>query len=417
MDVPRKSAARNRLIKRVLMGVVALTAMVLITIGLGRLKLAAPTIERSSVWIDTVKRGPMRRDVRGLGTLVPQEILFIPALTDGRVVRIHIRPGTAVKPDSVILELSNPELETAAVDAEFQLKAAEAAYTDLRVQLESKGLDQRATAAQVTADFKQARMKADRDEALAKQGLLPDLDRQLSRVKAEELAVRTQLEEKRLSIVGESVEAQLAAQRVKIDQLRAQAELKRKQVEQLKVRAGTDGILQQLPVEVGQRLAAGTVLAKVSQPTKLKAELKVPETQAKDIGLGQPVTIDTRNGLIAAKVIRIDPGSTNGTVTVDAKLEGELPQGARPDLSVDGTVELERLSDVVYVGRPVFGQPNSTVSLFKLEPDGRYANRVQVKLGRNSVNNIEIVEGLRVGDQVILSDMSAWDAQNRIRLN
>jgi HlyD family secretion protein len=318
MDVPRKSAARNRLIKRVLMGVVALTAMVLITIGLGRLKLAAPTIERSSVWIDTVKRGPMRRDVRGLGTLVPQEILFIPALTDGRVVRIHIRPGTAVKPDSVILELSNPELETAAVDAEFQLKAAEAAYTDLRVQLESKGLDQRATAAQVTADFKQARMKADRDEALAKQGLLPDLDRQLSRVKAEELAVRTQLEEKRLSIVGESVEAQLAAQRVKIDQLRAQAELKRKQVEQLKVRAGTDGILQQLPVEVGQRLAAGTVLAKVSQPTKLKAELKVPETQAKDIGLGQPVTIDTRNGLIAAKVIRIDRVSTNGSVTVDA---------------------------------------------------------------------------------------------------
>jgi HlyD family secretion protein len=217
--------------------------------------------------------------------------------------------------------------------------------------------------------------------------------------------------------VGESVEAQLAAQHVKIDQLRAQAELKRKQVEQLKVRAGTDGILQQLPVEVGQRLAAGTVLAKVSQPNKLKAELKVPETQAKDIGLGQPVTIDTRNGLIPAKVIRIDPGSTNGTVTVDAKLEGELPQGARPDLSVDGTVELERLSDVVYVGRPVFGQPNSTVSLFKLEPDGRYANRVQVKLGRNSVNNIEIVEGLRVGDQVILSDMSAWDAQNRIRVN
>jgi HlyD family secretion protein len=419
MDVPRKSAARKRLIRRIILGAIALAAIPLITMGLARLKPAAPPVERSTVWVDTVKRGPMQREVRGLGTLVPEDTLLIPATTDGRIERIFVRPGTAVKPDSIILELSNPELQTATVDLEYQHKVAEAVYVDLKVQLESKGLDQQAVAAQVSADYHQARLKADRDEQLAKAGLIPDLDLKLSKVKAEELATRTALEEKRLSITSESVQAQLAAQKVKVEQARAQYELKRKQVEQLKVRAGTEGILQQLPVpvEVGQRVTAGTALAKIVQPWKLKAELKIPETQVKDIQLGQPASIDTRNGIIAGRVSRIDPSVQNGTVTVDARLEGALPQGARPDLSVDGTIELERLTDVVYVGRPVFGQPNSTVSLFRLDADGKNATRVQVKLGRTSVNTVEVLEGLRVSDQVILSDMSTWDNYDRIRLN
>jgi HlyD family secretion protein len=419
MDVPRKGAARKRLIRRIVLGGIVAAAVPLITWGLSRLKPAAPTVERSTVWIDAVKRGPMLREVRGLGTLVPEETLLIPATTDGRVERIIIKPGTPVKSDDIILVLSNPELQTALVDAEFQLKAADAAYTDLRVQLESKGLDQKAVAAQVSADYHSARLKADRDTALARDGLVPDIDAKISVVTAEQLAARNEIEKKRLEITTESVQAQLAAQSVKVEQARAAYKLKLSQVEQLKVRAGTEGMLQALPVpvEVGQQVAAGTALAKVAQPWKLKAELKIAETQVKDVQIGQKTSIDTRNGIVPGRVVRIDPAVLNGTVTVDCKLEGALPQGARPDLSVDGTIELERLDDVVYVGRPVFGQAESTITLFKLEADGKHSSRVQVKLGRSSVNTIEIREGLRVGDQVILSDMSAWDQYDRIRLN
>ena len=419
MDIPRKSAGRRRLIRRIAVSSATLVAVVAITLGVRRLQPAAPTVERSTVWVDSVKRGPMNRDVRGLGTLVPEETLLIPANTDGRVESILIRPGTAVKPASVILILTNPELQTAALNAEYALKAAEADYTNLRVTLEKQALDQRSTAAQVSADYHAARLKADRDGQLAKEGLVPSVDAEISTVNARELGTRYDIEQKRMSINAEAVGAQLAAQKVKIDQLRAERQLKLNQVDQLKVRAGTEGILQALPtpVEVGQKVAAGTALAKVAQPWKLKAELKIAETQAKDIALGQPATVDTRNGIVNGRVVRIDPAVLNGTVTVDVKLEGALPQGARPDLSVDGTILLEHLDDVVYMGRPVFGQPESTVTIFKLEPDGKHASRVQVKLGRYSVNTIEIREGLRVGDQVILSDMQAWDSYDRIRLN
>jgi HlyD family secretion protein len=420
MDVPRKSAAKKRLIKRIAIGVVLLAGVGAVSLVLARLKPAARSVELSTLWPDTVKRGPMVRDVRGLGTLVPEETLLIPANSDGRIDKILIKPGTPVKPDSVILTMSNPELQTALLDAEYTLKVAEAAYTDLRVTLEKQGLDLQATAAQVSADLHSAQLKAERDDALVKEGLVAQVDAKISDVTAQELSTRNGLEEKRLSINQESVEAQLAAQKVKIDQLRAEYKLKQDQVQELNVRAGTEGMLQALPVPVeeGQKVMAGTALAKVAQLSKLKAELKIAETQAKDVTIGQSAVIDTRNGLVKGKVSRIDPAVLNGTVTVDVKLEGTLPNGARPDLSVDGTIELEHLDDVVYMGRPVFGQAESTVSLFKIEPDGKYADRVQVQLGRASVNTIEVRKGLNVGDRVILSDTSACcDSDERIRLN
>jgi HlyD family secretion protein len=303
------------------------------------------------------------------------------------------------------------------VDAEFQLKTAQATYTDTQMTLEKQGLDQKATAATVNSDYKQAKLTADRDKELAKEGLIPDLNQKLSEVKAEELAMRSKLEQERLAFQKQQVQAQLAAQNAKIDQLRAMFQLKKSQVEALKVRAGIDGILTELLVQQGQRVAIGTALAKATQPWRLKAELKIAETQAKDILIGQDAQIDTRNGIIPGKVSRIDPAVINGTRTVDVRLVGALPTGAVPDLSVDGTIELENLSDVVYVGRPVFGQPNSTITLFKIDPDGKGANRATVKLGRSSVNTIEVVDGLKVGDRVILSDMSAMDGHDRIRLN
>jgi HlyD family secretion protein len=428
MDVIRKDAAKKRLIKRIIIGLVIVVALIPVGyyVGVpflfaGKLKPAAPGVELSTLWPGTVERGPMIRDVRGLGTLVPEETLLIPANTDGRIEKILIKPGTPVKPDSIILTMSNPELQTALMDAKFTLEVAKAAYTDLRVTLEKQGLDLRSAAAQVSADFHTAQLKAERDDALVKEGLVAPVDAKISDVTAKELSTRNDIEEKRLSINQESVEAQLAEQKVKVDQLEAEYKLKQEQVEKLNVRAGTEGTLQALPeltkVEEGQKVLAGTALAKVAQPWKLKAELKIAETQAKDVMIGQPAVIDTRNGLVNGKVSRIDPAVLNGTVTVDCKLEGPLPAGARPDLSVDGTIQLEKLDDVVFMGRPVFGQADSKVSLFKIEPDGKYADRVQVTLGRASVNTIEIRQGLKVGDRVILSDMSAWDAYERIKLN
>lgn len=394
-----------------------LAAVALVTLGLSRLKPAAPVVERATVWIDTVQRGPMVRQVRGLGTLVPEEIRWIAAASEGRVERILVQPGTAVTADALILELANPELELAALEAESQRRAAEAQLTELRVRLESQRLDQEAAAARVQAEYRQARMKADTDEALAVQGLVADLTRKLSRVAAEELSHRHEVEQKRLAIAGDAIQAQLAVQEIQVEQRRALARLRRSQVEALKVRAGIDGVLQQVPVELGQRVAPGTNLVRVARPDRLKAAIRVAETQAKDIQIGQAASVDTRNGLVAGHVSRVDPAVQNGTVTVDVALDGALPKGARPDLTVDGTIELERLADVVYVGRPAQGQPDSLVGLFRLMDGTSEAVRVKVRMGRASVNTVEIVEGLKPGDRVILSDTSAWDAHDRIRLN
>ncbi|MBZ5576485.1 MAG: HlyD family efflux transporter periplasmic adaptor subunit [Acidobacteriia bacterium] len=419
MDIPRTGARRKKIIRGIVVGVVLLAAIPAVFVALSRLKPAAPSVEMSTLWPDTVKRGPILLEVRGLGTLVPEDTMLIPATTDGRVQRILIKPGTPVKADSVVMILTSQELDTALLSAEYALKAAEADYANLKVTLEKNKIDLQATAAQVGADYSTAKLKADRDSALSKEGLFSGVDAKISGVAADELKGRYDLEQKRLAINSEAEEAQLAAQQVKVEQLRADYNLKKSQVDQLKVRAGVEGMLQQLPapVEEGQKVAAGTPLAKVSQPSKLKAELKIAETQVKDIAIGQPATIDTRNGLIEGHVSRIDPSILNGTVTVDVALKGPLPAAARPDLSVDGTIQLAKLNDVVYVGRPVFGQQDSTVQLFKVEPDGQYANKVKVAFGRSSVNTIEIKSGLQVGDKVILSDMSAYDSYDRIRLN
>ncbi|HEX9636853.1 MAG TPA: HlyD family efflux transporter periplasmic adaptor subunit [Acidobacteriota bacterium] len=394
-----------------------LLAIVLISLGLSRLKPAAPTVERATVWIDTVKRGPMIRQVRGLGTLVPEEIRWIPAASEGRVEQILVLPGTEVKADTVLLELSNPELEQTALEAELQLKAAEAGYTDLKVRLRSQLLDQQALVATAEARQKEAQLRAEADRELAKDGLTSMMNLKISEAQSEEMGIRLKIEKERLEISAESFEAQLAVKQAEVDQQRALYLLKREQLRALRVTPGLNGVLQQMEVQVGQRVTPGTMLAKVAQPDKLKAELRIAETQAKDIMLGQPAMIDTRNGVIEGKVTRIDPAVQNGTVTVDAALIGPLPKGARPDLSVDGTIELENLADVVFVGRPAYGQSDSVVGLFKLEAEGDSAVRTPVKLGRSSVNTIEILDGLQPGDRVILSDMSQWDSVDRVRLN
>ncbi len=417
MDIPRQQSRFKKFRRYLYLGI-GLVLVLLITLGLSRLKPAAPTVERSTVWVDTVKRGPMLRQVRGLGTLVPDEkgLRFVPAVADGRVDRILVLPGAAVKADTVLIEMSNPQLQQEALNAHWQLKAAEADYKNVQVQLESQLLSQRADAAKVSSDYSQAKIQADTDDQLNRLGVISDINRKASDSKADELANRDSIEKKRLDISVKALQVQLAAQEAKVEQLRAMSDLKQTQMSALRVRAGIDGVLQELPLRVGQWCTSGTTLAKVVQPDHLKAELKVPETQAKDIQLGQPASIDTHNGIITGHVTRIDPSVQNGTVTVDAGIDGPLPQGARPDLSVDGTIDLERLSNVLYVGRPAFGQENSTVGMFKLETDGKNAARSQVKLGRSSVNTVEILNGLKEGDQVILSDMSRWDNFDRIRL-
>jgi len=419
VDIARPATvARQKRIRRISYGAASLVAVLLITLGLSRLKPAAPSVDRGTLVIDTVKRGGMLRQVRGLGTLVPEDFRWIPAATDGRVERIVVQPGSLVSADTVILVLSNPELEMQALDAESQLRAAEAQDAEVKVRLESQHLDQEAAAASVQADYAQAKMKADTDQELAEQGLVADLNRKLSRVTADQLANRHRIEQRRLAIAGDSIKAQLAVQRAQVEQKRVLARLRRNQVRAMAVRAGIGGMLQQVPVEVGQRVSPGTILAKVAEQNRLKAVIKVPETQAKDIQIGQPASIDTRNGVVEGRVSRVDPASQNGTVTVDVALVGELPKGARPDLSVDGTVELERLTDVLYVGRPAQGgQGPGMLGLFKLEEGGRFATRVRVRLGSASVSTVEIVEGLKEGDQVILSDTSAYDAVDRIRLD
>jgi HlyD family secretion protein len=358
----------------------------------------------------------MVREVRGLGTLVPEDIRWIPAQTDSRVERWVLRPGAIVKPSSIIMELSDPTLQRDALDAEFQLKGAEADYANLQVQVNSELMNQKANEAAVRSDYEQAHLQHDVDEKLFKEGIGSDHIRNLSRVKEEQLGIRAQLEGERTKVAADSARARLAAQQAKIDQQKALYQLKKSQLDALHVRAGIDGVLQLVPVEVGQHVTPGTNLARVADPKKLKAEIKIAETQAKDVLPGQKATIDTRNGVVTGHVSRIDPSVVNGTVTVDVTITDPLPIGARPDLSVDGTVELENLKDVLFVGRPVHGQADSTIGIFKLVEDGSEAVRVNVKLGRSSVNTIEVVQGLKVGDKVILSDMSAWDNFDRIRL-
>jgi HlyD family secretion protein len=419
MDIQRPaSVAQAKKRRQIMFGVIGVLVIGLVSVALARLKPAAPTVERATVWVDTVKRGSMLRQVRGLGTLVPVDEArrWVPASTQGRVERIILRPGVQVTPDTVVLELSDPQAQQALSDAEQQLRATEADYASLKATLDTENLNQRSAAAIVEADFEQARLEKEVNEDLAKDGLVSNLILKQSTVRAESLSTRNNIEKQRLKVNEASVLARLQAQQARIDQLRSLYTLRRQQVDQLRVRAGMFGVLEQVPVEVGQQVAPGTNLVRVADPTRLKAELRIAETQARDLTIGQIAQVDTRNGIIPGKVIRIDPAAQNGTVTVDVALEGELPRGARPDLSVDGTIELERLDNVLYVGRPAFGQEQSTVGLFKLDKVTGEASRAQVKLGRSSVNTIEILEGLAEGEEVVLSDMSAWDQFDRIRL-
>jgi HlyD family secretion protein len=404
------------MIRRIVLGAVAVLFVGGVTLGLSRLRPAAPSVDRSTVWSDEVKRGPMLREVRGLGTLVPEDIQWIPALTIARVNRIVVRPGAIVKPDTVILELSNPELERDTLDAEYQLRAAEADYENLKVQVRSDILNQKAIAASVRSEYEQARIQHKADEKLMDLGIGSYVTENLSKVKEQQLGIRAQLEDERTKNAIDSADARLQAQKSHVDQQRALYHLRRSQLDALHVRAGINGVLQLVPVEVGQSVAPGTNLARVADPKKLKAEIKIAETQAKDVVIGQKATIDTRNGIVNGRVSRVDPSVQNGTVMVTVAIDGLLPLGARPDLSVDGTIEIENLSDVLFVGRPVHGSSESTISLFKLTGDGSEAVRVNVKLGRSSVNTVEILQGLLVGDKVILSDMSQVDNYDRIRL-
>ena len=418
MDKPiKKSFRRGRRTRIFVLAALGLIAISVITLGVSRLKPAAPSLERATALIETVKRGPMLRDVHGTGTLVAEDIRVIAASTAGRVERVLVHPGTPVNPKTILVELSNPELQQSAVDTEYQLRAAEAEQKNLKVRLESDRMTQEAAAATVRAEYQQAKLQLDADEELAKQGVLPALSLNLSRVRTEDLANRYQIEQKRLEVRKRSEEAQLAAQQARNSQLQALLKLKQEQVQNLRVAAGTSGVLQQMTAEEGQQVVPGTNLARVVEPQHLKAELKIAETQVKDIQIGQKAQIDTRNGIIPGHVSRMDPAAQQGTFTVDVALEGALPPGAAPDLTVDGTVELERLDDVIYISRPAFGQAQSTIKMFKLGDDGQTAARVQVKLGRSSVSAVEILEGLQPGDRVIISDTSAMDAFDHIRLN
>ena len=422
MDVPRPFAAKARRRRQIIYAAVGVALFAGVTMGVSKLKPAAPAVDRSGLWIDTVKRGPMVRQVHGIGTLTPEEIRWIPTITEGRVEKILVRPGTPVKADTVLVILSNPTVEQQAFDAEWKLRAEEAQYHNLEVTLQSQVLDQKANTAKAEQDAEDARMKAETDQELEKLGVLSDQARKLSSGSSRQLSIRAEIEQQRYANAQMEREAQLAAEKAKVEQARAMYNLEQKQENMLQVHAGMNGILQELTLngntlQEGQQVPAGTTIAKVANPNRLKAELKIPETQAKDVQLGQPAEVDTHNGVIEGKVIRIDPSVQNGTRTVDVALIGDPPPGAVPDLSVDGTIDLERIADALFVGRPTYGQEKSTVGIFKLESDGTAAVRVRATLGRSSVNTVEILGGLKDGDQVILSDVSRWDQYDRIRLN
>jgi multidrug resistance efflux pump len=419
MDIARPDFKRSKRRRQIVIVVLVLGFVAAVSLGISRLKPAAPSVERSAVLSDVVKRGSMLRQVRGTGTLVPsqEDVRQIPADTDATVVRIRVLPGTHVDAAAILLEMSNPQVEQAAVDAHLQWKAAQAELASLKVRLDSDLMTQKAGAATVTSDYNQAKRQADTDNELYKLGVISGLASKASSGHADELHTRQDLEQQRLTINQQSIVSQLQVQQSKVEQMRVLAELKQKQLDALKVRAGIDGVLVELPLQVGQHVTPGTMLAKVVQPDHLMAALKISETQARDVQIGEAASIDTHNGTISGTVMRVDPAVQNGTVTVDVKLTGVLPKGARPDLSVDGTVDLERLDNILYVGTPAFAQENSTINLFKIATDGRTAARVPVKLGSASVNTIQVLEGLKEGDTVILSDMSRWDKTDKIQLD
>jgi HlyD family secretion protein len=419
VDIFRPEVKRKKKIRRILYGVGALVVAVIITGALARLKPAAPGVDKATVWPDTVKRGPMLRDVRGLGTLVPVTIHVISAPVDGVVTQRYMLPGTPVKANTLILDMTNPLLEQEQRDAEYQLKGAQAAYEQTKALLENQLMDKRTLAAGIRSQYQTADLQRQTQEQLFKNGLTPELTMKTAEVQAEELKKQDELAQKEVETFENSVQSQLAVQDATIAQKKALYDLYTSQIEQMHVRPGIDGMFQELDVDVGQRVAQGAPLAKVTRPSELKAALKIAETQAKDIQIGQKAEIDTHNGIIPGHVIRKDPSVVNGTVTVDCALDGQLPEGAVPDLSVEGTVEIERLPDVLYVGRPVHGDANSTIGLFKVIgpwSDAKEAVRVQVELGKTSVSYVQILKGLDVGDTVILSDMSAYDAFDRVEL-
>jgi HlyD family secretion protein len=421
MDIARPDIARKKKRRRMLAAGAGITVLALITLALSQLKPAIPSVQKNSVWVDTVKRGPLVCEVRGGGTLVPEEVRWAVSESMGRIERIVILPGVAVTSNSIIVELSNPELEQETVEAESAWQEAQAVMEKLKVQLESDRLAEEAVVAGLKADLTDAKLEAETDEALLKDGLIPALTAKRSRSKADDLEARYALEQKRLDISGKSTDAQVLAQNAEVAKLEKQYELKKRQVEHLKVRAGIDGILQRLgdeqALQVGQQVPAGAGIALISNPTKLKAAIKIPQMEAKDVQLGQGAVIDTRNGLVAGHVVRVDPAVREETVTVDVAFDEPLPKGARPDLDVDGTITLERIQDVLFVGRPVTSRTEGKSELFKLLASGSEAVRVPVRFGRSSVNAIEIKDGLQPGDRVILSDMSQWDVYDRIRLN
>jgi HlyD family secretion protein len=416
VDIPREGIAEKRRRKQILFGIIGGVLLIAAWVWVSRLGPAAKSVDGATLWIGKVERGEMLREVRGPGTLVPEEIRWIGALTDGRVERIIVDPGATVDEQTVILELSNPTVKRSYRDAELQLAAAEADFQDLRIQLESQLLSQRASAAQVEADYSEAVLEAEANEELSKEGLISAIELRRSQIRAAQLKNRHGIEQERLLKTSESVEAQLGAQRARLRQSEALFGLRRRELESLSVRSTIAGVLQEVPVEEGQQVTPGTNLARVAKPDLLKAELRIAETQARDIEVGQLTRIDTRNGIIQGKVKRIDPAAQDGTVTVDVKLTGDLPLGAWPQQSVDGTIEIERLEDVLFMGRPAYGQPNSTIGLFKLTNEGAEAVRVQVELGRSSVSTFEIRQGLEEGDRVILSDTAAFDSEERLRI-
>jgi HlyD family secretion protein len=418
MDISRPDIKQKKMRRQWLATAAGVLVLAGVALFVSRLKPAAPTVDRATVWTDEVKRGPLLRQVRGPGTLVPREdkIRLIPAETEATVVRIRVLPGAKVEPDTVLMDLADPTVQQELLDAQLQLKAAQADLTNVRAKLQSDLMTQKAAAATVGADYSQAKLQAQTDKSLYDLGVISGLTYNASKGKADELTTRDGLEKQRLTLNEKAIETQIAVQQTKVEQAQAMLALKQKQQDALSVRAGISGVLVDLPHQVGEHVDPGATLAKVVQPDQLKASLKIAETQARDIQIGQPSEIDTHNGVISGKVMRIDPAVVNGTVTVDVELAGALPLGARPDLSVDGTIDLDRMANVVYVGRPAFGNENSTISLFKLGTDGKTAIRVPVKVGRASVNSIQVIEGLQEGDTVILSDMSRWDNTDRIRL-
>lgn len=416
MDIARPSQAKAKLRRRLLIGGLTVLALSAITIAVSRLKPAAPVVERGMVWVDTVKRGEMLRQVRGIGVLIPENVLFVTARTSARVEKVVLRAGALVSEDSVIMELVNPEVVQAAMAAEAALRSAEAEQANLRVRLQSDLLAMEASVAKAKSDYETAKLQAEVNESLFADGLVSALENRRTQVAAEDAEVRLELERKRHTFTKESMGLQLAVKEADVSRVRAEAALRREDMKALTVRAGMSGVLQSMALEVGQQVGPGSVLARVADPSKLRAEIRIPETQAKDVQPGQQAVVDTRNGQIQGQVTRVDPAVQNGTVTVDVSLPGDLPKGARPDLSVDGIVELERLSDVLFVGRPSFGQERSTVDMYHVDADGEGASLVRVKLGRGSVNQMEIVEGLEAGDRVILTDLSQHDNATRLRL-